>query len=287
MKLGNLDITDLKLGTTNINEVRLGSNLIWQRVPGVSIDADAQAFLTAAGITDSTISNAIDTLVTNLKGYNIWTKMRALYPFVGGTASTHKWNLKDPRDLNVAFRLQFFGGVVHTSNGVQGNAKNAYANTFLVQHTIKFSGGVSTYIRNNIAQNGSAIRADNGSARISQIIPRATDNNAFIRHYSQSSIAIANTDSRGFYATSRINNSQAVVNFKGINTTYSHPVDSAVSSFVPAFYIMAGSTFDGGATSFGSHQIAFTSIHENMTATDLNNLYTAVQTFQTALNRQV
>ena len=72
----------------------------------VGVDADAQAFITAAGITDSTQQSAIDTLVKQLKGYGIWSKMKAVYPFVGGTATTHKYNLKDPRDLNAAFRLR-------------------------------------------------------------------------------------------------------------------------------------------------------------------------------------
>ena len=61
-----------------------------------AIDPDAQAFLTAAGITDATITSAINTLVVDLKGYNIWTKMKAVYPFVGGTAAAHKFNLKNP-----------------------------------------------------------------------------------------------------------------------------------------------------------------------------------------------
>ena len=63
---------------------------------GVPYDADAQAFLTAASITDPTISGAINTLVVQMKADNIWTKMKAIYPLVGGTATTHKWNLKNP-----------------------------------------------------------------------------------------------------------------------------------------------------------------------------------------------
>ncbi len=50
------------------------------------LDPDAQAFITAAGITDATQQSAINTLVTDLKGYGIWTKMKAIYPFVGGTS---------------------------------------------------------------------------------------------------------------------------------------------------------------------------------------------------------
>ena len=60
---------------------------------GVTFDTDAQAFITAASISDSTQQTAINTLVTDLKTYNIWSKMKALYPMVGGSASTHKWNL--------------------------------------------------------------------------------------------------------------------------------------------------------------------------------------------------
>ena len=71
------------------------------------VDPDAQAFITAASITDPTQQSAINQLVVDLKGYSIWTKMSAIYPMVGGTASSHKFNLKDPRDLDAAFRLVF------------------------------------------------------------------------------------------------------------------------------------------------------------------------------------
>ena len=114
-----------------------------------AIDADAQAFITAAAITDSTQQSAINTLVTDLKGYGIWTKMKALYPFVGGTASSHKFNLKDPRDLDAAYRLVFNGGGIHSSTGYAGNASNAWANTHLfAQNTLTNSNlHVSFYSR--------------------------------------------------------------------------------------------------------------------------------------------
>jgi hypothetical protein len=103
--------------------------------PRTSFDSDAVAFLTAAEITDPTIFSAIDTLVKNLKSANIWTKMKALYPFVGNTATTHKWNLKDPRDLDAAFRLLFNGGWTHDSTGALSNGINGYADTKLVPNT--------------------------------------------------------------------------------------------------------------------------------------------------------
>ena len=100
---------------------------------GVSLDPDAQAFLTAASITNPTISGAINTLVVQMKTDNIWSKMKAIYPMVGGTASTHKFNLKDPRDLDAAFRLVFNGGWTHSANGAQPNGTNGFADTKLNQ----------------------------------------------------------------------------------------------------------------------------------------------------------
>ena len=96
-----------------------------------AVDADAQAFIAAAGITDLTQASAISTLVNDLKTYGLWSKMKAFYPMVGGTSTSHKWNLKDPRDLDAAYRLTFFGGLTHDSNGVLGNGTNSYAYTNL------------------------------------------------------------------------------------------------------------------------------------------------------------
>jgi hypothetical protein len=103
---------------------------------GSSFDPDAQAFITAAGITNSTQQSAIDNLVVGLKADGIWTKMKAIYPFVGDTATQHKYNLKDPRDLDVAFRLSFGGGWTHSSNGALSNGVNAYADTFLIPENV-------------------------------------------------------------------------------------------------------------------------------------------------------
>jgi alkaline phosphatase len=61
-----------------------------------SYDTDAKAFLTASQVADTIQQSAINDLVLDLKSANIWTKMKAVYPIVGGTALTHKWNLKNP-----------------------------------------------------------------------------------------------------------------------------------------------------------------------------------------------
>jgi hypothetical protein len=94
--------------------------------PGIPpVDPDAQAFITAAAITDSTQQAAINTLVVDLKGYNVWTKMKVLYPFVGGDATKHSWNLKN----TAQFQISWIGGVTHSSNGVQFGGVNGRGDT--------------------------------------------------------------------------------------------------------------------------------------------------------------
>jgi hypothetical protein len=98
--------------------------------------ARTTAFLTATGITDQTIIDALNAMDNSLISAGLLPsgtgagKIKALYPFVGATAGTHKFNFVDPRDLDAAFRLTFNGGWTHNSNGVLPNGTNAYGDTF-------------------------------------------------------------------------------------------------------------------------------------------------------------
>ncbi len=94
-------------------------------------DPDAKAFLQAAGINDTAIQIAVDHLVIDLKAANLWTKMKAIYPMVGGIANTCKYNLKDPRDLDAAYRKTFFNSPAIDADGVKWNGVNQYADTHL------------------------------------------------------------------------------------------------------------------------------------------------------------
>jgi hypothetical protein len=100
-------------------------------------NTDAFNFLDAAGITrtdnNSAIILGIANLTTDLKQYGLWDKMKAIYPMVGGTSGSHKFNLKDPRDADSAYRLNFSGSWVHSSTGATPSGiSGTYANTFII-----------------------------------------------------------------------------------------------------------------------------------------------------------
>ncbi len=73
--------------------LRTRPGLIQSYTEIISSDPDANAFISAAGLTDVTQKQAIDQLVIGLKLYSLWTKIYAGYPLVGGSASAHKFNL--------------------------------------------------------------------------------------------------------------------------------------------------------------------------------------------------
>ena len=122
------------------------------RPQSICTDADVQAFMAATGITDPTIDMAICNLVAQLKADNLWNKLDAIYPMVGGSATTHKFNLKNPSDTNAAFRLLFSGGWTHDANGATPNGVNAWANTFWKPYqrtnTLNISFGFSSQTQN-------------------------------------------------------------------------------------------------------------------------------------------
>lgn len=94
-----------------------------------STDDDAELFLDAAGISDELIINAVNNLVISLKSEALWEKIKAFYPFVGGTSLTTKFNLKNPLDTDEAFRITWNGTINFDSSGVKGDGSTGYGDT--------------------------------------------------------------------------------------------------------------------------------------------------------------
>jgi hypothetical protein len=121
----------------------------------VDSDPDADAYITAAGITDTDQILVANMLVTGWKSIGIWNTTLAMYPILGGTASSHKFNLKNPADSDAAFRLTIFGGWTHNAMGMLGNGSNTYANTHLVPsaHLTSNDNGVMLYVNQGSLEN--------------------------------------------------------------------------------------------------------------------------------------
>jgi hypothetical protein len=198
---------------------------------GAANTSRTQAFLTATGITDATIISALNAMDTSLISAGLLPsgtgagKIKALYPIVGGTATTHKFNFVIPLDTNAAYRLAFFGGFTHDSHGMQGNGTNNYVNTF-------FNPSIDADL-NDLSVFGYS-RTDNDPFEIYDLgcfDTTTTPINMFVAmkfNYqgnfytsinSDTFNAPVNTDSSGFFAASRVDSANLTANLRGTNTT--------------------------------------------------------------------
>jgi len=251
---------------------------------GVPFDTDAQAFITAASITDPTQQSAVNQLVVDLKSASIWTKMEAVYPMVGGSASSHKYNLKDPRDLDAAFRLGFSGGLTHNSNGVTGGGINGYFSTYIVPFSILQLNNTSiwAYSRTQIALDGSVLIASesNPISDSIQINPRNSSDISSVRLNSSDFATLSSTNSTGLFGVSRANSSNVNYWIRGVKNTLTLASSGLNASNIVGLY------FSGTGT-YSQRNICFTAIGQGLSDTEADDLYTAVQTYQTTLSRNV
>ena len=114
--------------------IRQGNNIfnIGGSIPCL-FDLDASKVIEAVRSTGVVITPAMrhyaHYLISNMKNIGTWQLSNAVYGVVGGTAASHKWNWKDLRDVDAAFRLSFGAGTIHSSTGALATTNNT--NTFL------------------------------------------------------------------------------------------------------------------------------------------------------------
>jgi hypothetical protein len=252
-----------------------------------SVDPDAQAFITAAAITDPTQQSAVNNLVIGLKADGVWSKMKAIYPFVGGTASTHKFNLKNPLDTDAAFRLVFNGGITHSANGIKANGTNGYSDTKLIpsSHLLNNNTHLSYYSRENITANAVDIgNFTNGAFSLYNFA-----GTYFSDQYNNSTgrISSVNADTRGFITGSRTASNVHKLFRNGSQIGATNTGASGGLTTINNPMLISAANLNGSITYFSPRQYSFASIGDGLTDTEATNLNTRVTTFQTALNRNV
>lgn len=240
-------------------------------------DPDAAAFINAAGITDTTQQSAINTLVLDLKANSIWNECDAIYPFVGGNATAHSYNLKDTS----TYTITFGGTWTHNSNGITGNGTNTYANTGWNPTTVSRNtdGHMAVYSRTNL--NAGVLMSDMGAgSNPTESLMALANSGTTYWIWSGAVRSAAYGNSQGYYVTTRdASNTIGYKNGSSISSggnTNNHPNVN--------MYIGAQNTTAAG-TRWTSRNYAFASLGTDIT--DNSTYYTIVQNFQTALSRQV
>lgn len=253
----------------------------------------AQAFLNATGITDETIVGAITTLVADLQTYNLWGKMKAVYPFVGDTQETNKFNLINPQDTDEAFRLTFNGGYNINSEGFTPDGSTGYANTYLNPSQILNQDSTHLSI---LGRNGSIQGVDMGCIQFNDTSTELSYRQSFITTFAFSGI----NSSESISLRDAVNENNYLIGSRIDNTTESYYTINdgnfqnitKVSASLPYLPILIGArqtdleTIDGFLIDqFANKTYGFASIGDGLNNTDASNLLTIVSTFLTTLKR--
>lgn len=245
------------------------------------LHAEALDFIETASITDLTEKIALIQLVTDLKSQGFWDKMDAIYPFVGGTAAANSYNLKNTSQN----KITWYGSVTHDSNGITGDGTSGYGDTF---HNINSSNlnnfSLGLYSKTNNDETSYEIGAFNSSLSNTATYLRVKADNLFFSNINSiDSSSTGNTDSTGFFGTSRMINTHSIYNIRGTSTT-----NVKTSDGVPNLNLfILGLNFNGSLFGASSKNIAFCYFSQGLTASELSGLATIVQNFQITLGRQV
>lgn len=251
-------------------------------------DPDAAAFITATGISGAS-ATAIEDLVLDLKAANLWNKGKAFYPIIGGTATSCKFNLKNPADTDAAYRLNFVGGWTFSATEATPNGTNAYADTFvnpslnLTLNNTHMSIYLNSCTNSAFCDIGAYVTTTSSMA----IYSKWSDFNTYLDMYDNSTTRLSGSAycPIGLLTTSRTSSSL----FRAyINTTLWMGSSATSTGTRPNTKIYISALNNNGVTqNFSTRPFRFASIGDGLTANDAQLLSQIVEKYQAALGRSV
>jgi hypothetical protein len=239
----------------------------------------------AGGTLTTNEQTAVCTLVNSLKSAGIYSKFQIIYPMVGASAAACAQNL-----ISSSFTGSFTGGWAYSSNGIQPNGSNTVMTTNFLCTTnmIAANWHQSFYSRTNFA-GGAECGVGDVSGRPSSLMEiRSSGNTSTFSCGDLSNYGLQTTvtDSRGFFLGSILSSTDRKY-YRNSTTILTNTTN--ITNLIYAGSIIIGAYLQNNITPafYSSKQCAFYSIGRGLTTAEANSFYTAVQTFQTTLSRQV
>lgn len=273
----------------NITEANLGS----------SSDLNASIFLSkvsAVGTITPTMITAVDNLFKSLKSMNLWDKITAFYPFVGGTEASCSVEGKG----TTSYDLNFFGGMTFNQNGATGDRTTGYALVGSERYTpaeIFASANSLHFSWYNMNSRGAApdgelwvnISPSQNASSYTNLVILYSGNTYMGNGYASEGNYpnFSDASSQGFYLSSRTNSATNWAYKNGL------PMASALldrtnvldSSNSMGFWVGTGG--DTAANSYSGDTSSFITFGTGLSDAEALDLYNTIQDFQTSLGRAV
>ena len=200
-------------------------------------------------------------------------------------ASQFKYNLKDPRNLDAAFRQVFNGGWTYSKQGATPNGTNGYSDTKLVPSSVLQLNSVSHSVYSRSASPTGIVGGVNDASNYLILnTPTTLSITSQLNTIGGDFITGVVTNLQGLLMANRT--SSSVVNAWRNSTKVA--TDSKNSTSQPTINYFVGARNNGGsAGNFDAKQYGFYHIGDGLTDTEASAMYTSVQSYQTSMNRQV
>lgn len=262
---------------------RLGGNIYLANLQSGSIDSNVAAFVLAQNNAGQTLTSteigALNTFVLAAKLHGYWSSFLAFYPVVGGTATSHSFNLVDP----TTFQIIWGGTIIHDVNGITGDGITSLGNTGIIPGTIPSfvnSLAFGVYNRSSFAT-GVAIYAFTGTGV--GIIPHFSDGNAYFDNGTSARMAIAAGSSPGPLGLQTSSRISAAVNAGFQRATKITSNTNAQGTLDANFFFIFSQ--NGGNVSAANLTTVF--VGNGITDAQIVDFNTDIQIMQTTLSRQV
>lgn len=247
------------------------------------LDGDAARFLQVTGVTGQNEVFALNTLVQKLKYANLWARYQIIYPFLGTTSTTQKFNLKNPQDTNAAYRISFVNGGTFNASGYTSDGVNDYGNTNLIGTSMgaglnNFS--VSYYIKDNTTTGVFDQGTRNNTFWLSSVFRNASGQFTS-RAFNNTASALTHSYTTGLATISRAAAANYIHAVNDISATVTQ-----TSTGRPAFNLFFGGYNDFGTPSlFTNKNYQFFAVGNSITLAEHTTLWNIVAEYQANLNR--
>ena len=239
------------------------------------------------GIT-STVSACTITMFTQLFSNNLWDKIQAFYPMLGGNSNGAKFNGKNPVDSNAAYRLIFNGGWTYSTSGITSNGSNAYADTFLSgSSVVAYNNHLGVYMNNNTVFTGTGktwigVSHPTGSGSYFVLAQNGTP-----RLFYGNKIAVGNTASfipkpSGFNLITTLSPSGNKHFYNGQLTTTGSGTDS---NLITASVVIGAMNNNGTIQQYYANTYSFATIGSGLTNNEAEIYTNIISSFNVCLGR--
>lgn len=221
-----------------------------------------------------------------------WDKFSAVYPFIGGTASSHAKNL-----ISSTYDLTMNGTITHSADGMKGDGATGYADTGIIPSTLyagNYDHHLSIYV-NEMSVTDQSIDMECGDMDVNRFCcafwnaPGTDDTYRLAKSCGGNHTVVSQVNGQAVYGNIIMSRTSSTDMRVYRAESLEQTITTAATEVLPSTsLIILGRRYTAvDVYSKSSSCVAFASVGAGLTDAECKHLAAAVRRFQAALGRNV